>query len=179
MHPLKILKTHWKFYCSGYLWFSSVSMINFLFKMPGMVALIIVLFSDSANETAKRDLYGELDLLKIIPEHPNVVGLLGCCTRAEPLMVIVEYCSNGDLQGFLRSSRGIHERYYRTSYGASVPNLTAKMLLTFAWQICRGMAHLGTLKVNLFILRINFICPINIAWPSGKTCCCTAKRNRQ
>lgn len=90
----------------------------------------------------------ELNLLKLLPEHPNVVGLLGACTRAEPIYVIVEYCANGDLQGFLRSSRGIYERYYKTSYGGAVPNLTCKMLLTFAWQIAKGMNHLSSMKVR-------------------------------
>ena len=103
---------------------------------------------DTTNEAATKDLMAELHLLKLIPQHQNVVGLLGCCSYADPLYVIVEYCSNGDLQGFLRSSRGIYERYYRTSYGGAVPNLTCKMLLTFACQIAKGMNHLSSMKVS-------------------------------
>ena len=85
--------------------------------------------------------------MKQIPEHENVIRLLGCCTQREPLYVIVEFCANGDLQGLLRSSRGIYERYYKTCYGGSIPSLTSKMLLTFASQIANGMSHLSSMKV--------------------------------
>lgn len=120
---------------------------------------------DHTNDIATKDLIGELNLLKLIPEHPNVVGLLGCCTRSQPFYVIVEYCANGDLQGFLRSSRGIYERYYWSSYGGAVPNLTAKMLLTFAWQVAKGMSHLAGMKVNLFFYG-------NIPTVNSQTCFC-------
>lgn len=113
----------------------------------GQVTVAVKTVRDTTNEAATKDLVAELNLLKLIPEHQNVVGLLGCCSYADPLYVIVEYCSNGDLQGFLRSSRGIYERYYRTSYGGAVPDLTCKMLLTFAWQIAKGMNHLSSMKV--------------------------------
>ncbi len=120
-------------------------------------------FTDSENECARKDLYAELDMLKLLPEHPNVVSLLGCCTRSEPLMIIVEYCANGDLQGCLRSSRGITERYYRTTYGGTVPlKVTAKTLLTFAWQIATGMMHLASFKVTL--LQFNFTHILNRLW---------------
>lgn len=113
----------------------------------GQITVAVKTVRDSTNDAATKDLLAELQLLKLIPEHPNVVGLLGCCTRCDPLYVIVEYCANGDLQGFLRSSRGIYERYYKTSFGGAVPDLTSKMLLTFAWQVSKGMAHLSTMKV--------------------------------
>ena len=44
-----------------------------------LVFVIYLLENDS--ETARRDLLAELELLKLIEPHPNVIGLLGCCTR--------------------------------------------------------------------------------------------------
>jgi len=74
-------------------------------------------------------------------------GLLGCCTRNEPLMIIVEYCAHGDLQGFLRSSRGISESYYKSRYNPIGEKMTSKMLLNFALQISKGMSHLAAFKI--------------------------------
>ncbi|XP_065666186.1 fibroblast growth factor receptor 1 isoform X3 [Hydra vulgaris] len=111
------------------------------------VKVAVKIVRDHSNEAAKKDLLAELNLLKMIPEHENVIRLLGCCTRQDPLYVIVEFCANGDLQGLLRSSRGIYERYYKTCYGGSVPSLTSKMLLKFALQICKGMSQLSSMKV--------------------------------
>eukprot|EP00794_Sanderia_malayensis_P003560 gene3560-4064_t len=135
----------------------------------GRVKCAVKMVKDSDNECARKDLYAELDMLKLLPEHPNVVSLLGCCTRSEPLMIIVEYCTHGDLQGFLRNSRGISERYYSATYGDSPrPKVTAKMLLTFAWQIATGMQHLATFKVihrdlaaRNILVDENLICKIS------------------
>ena len=107
----------------------------------------VVFLLDNDNEFARKDLHAELDVLKLLPEHPNVVGLLGCCTHNEPLMIIVEYCAHGDLQGFLRSSRGISESYYKSTFHQIGQKLTSKMLLTFALQIAQGMSHLSAFKV--------------------------------
>lgn len=40
-----------------------------------------LIFAETDSETARKDLLAELELLKLIDPHPNVVGLLGCCTR--------------------------------------------------------------------------------------------------
>jgi len=113
----------------------------------GSVKVAVKIAKDSDNEVARKDLHAELDVLKLLPEHPNVVGLLGCCTRNEPLMIIVEYCAHGDLQGFLRSSRGISESYYKSRYNPIGEKMTSKMLLNFALQISKGMSHLAAFKI--------------------------------
>ena len=40
-----------------------------------------VFSAETDSDTAKKDLLAELELLKLIEPHPNVIGLLGCCTR--------------------------------------------------------------------------------------------------
>ena len=116
--------------------------------------MLSLLIKDDDNRNATKDLHAELGVLKLLPEHPNVVGLLGCCTRIEPLMIIVEYCTHGDLQGFLRSSRGISESYYKSKYHPIGRKMTSKMLLTFALQIAKGMSHLAAFKVYCRFLAL-------------------------
>lgn len=113
----------------------------------GIVKVAVKIPKENEAEHSRKDLYAELDVLKLLPAHPNVIGLLGCCTRVEPIMIIVEYCAYGDLQGFLRNSRGISESYYRATFHPTGKRMTAKMLLTFALQIAKGMSHLAAYKI--------------------------------
>ena len=45
----------------------------------------------------------EILIMKLAGSHQNIVSIIGCCTIgvARPLLV-VEYCSQGDLQTYLR-----------------------------------------------------------------------------
>ena len=106
---------------------------------------------DSDSEIARKDLNSELDMLKLLPEHPNVVSFLGCCTRNEPPLIIVEYCVYGDLQGFLRNSRGISESYYKSNFKQFEHKMTSKMLLNVALQVSTGMGYLAAFKVDCFL----------------------------
>jgi tyrosine-protein kinase receptor torso len=44
--------------------------------------------------------------MKSVRQHPYIVSLIGCMTegRAEGPLLVVEYCSRGDLQTYLRSA---------------------------------------------------------------------------
>ncbi|XP_066029394.1 fibroblast growth factor receptor 2 isoform X1 [Pocillopora verrucosa] len=113
----------------------------------GKMHVAVKIVKESDSETARRDLLAELELLKLIEPHPNVIGLLGCCTRQEPLMVIVEFCAYGDLQSYLRHCRGVEDKYYQDLYKVPIEKLGSRDLLSFAIQTARGMAHLAAMKV--------------------------------
>lgn len=113
----------------------------------GKMYVAVKIVKESDSETARRDLLAELELLKLIDPHPNVIGLLGCCTRQDPLMVIVEFCAFGDLQSYLRHCRGIEDKYYQDLYRVPIEKLGSRDLLSFAIQTARGMAHLAGMKV--------------------------------
>lgn len=48
-----------------------------------------------------RSFRAEMELMKSVGSHAHVVSLLGCCSGRTPL-IVVEYCSRGDLLTFLR-----------------------------------------------------------------------------
>lgn len=72
-----------------------------------------------------------------------------------PLLLIVEYAKYGSLRGFLRESRKagpgyVGSRGSRNSSYLDNPDeraLTMGDLISFAWQISRGMRYLAEMKV--------------------------------
>ena len=47
----------------------------------------------------------EINFMKTIGLHENVVTMLGCCTLYPPLCLLVEYIPHGDLLHYLRDLR--------------------------------------------------------------------------
>merc|ERR1711902_265932 len=102
---------------------------------------------ESASEKERKDLLQELEVMKMLKTHPNVVRLIGCCTQGPekaPIYVIMEFVAKGKLQEFLRKSRAEH--YYGNLYGSS-QKLTSRDLTQFAHHVARGMEYLSSKKV--------------------------------
>jgi fibroblast growth factor receptor 1 len=78
----------------------------FSFKgVEGISEVAVKTLKENAAEAERKDLLSELDVMKSLEPHVNVVRLLGCCTEKDPIFVIIEYVSQGKLQSFLRNSR--------------------------------------------------------------------------
>ena len=45
------------------------------------VYFVLAFFPASATDSEKQDLYQELEIMRKVPRHNNIVTLLGCCTR--------------------------------------------------------------------------------------------------
>lgn len=71
----------------------------------GISTVAVKTLKENASELEKNDLVSELQVMKSLETHVNVVRLLGCCADKEPLLVIMEYVNLGKLQAYLRSSR--------------------------------------------------------------------------
>lgn len=107
-------------------------------------------------------LLSEFQLLQEV-SHPNVIKLLGACIRGEPPLIIIEYCCYGSLRSYLRLSRKLEESSDLEIEG--VEPVTAKDVLSFLWQISKGMAYLAEIKLVHRDLALR-----NVLLAEGKVC---------
>ena len=70
-------------------------------------------------------------------------------------VMIMEYLACGDLLGYLRKSRGIHDKYHLGR--GSVPELEMYDLVLFAKQIAAGMVFLGSRGVSKHLTKIKLL----------------------
>ena len=61
--------------------------------------------SENARQDEIDDFKAEIDFMKTIGLHENIVTMLGCSTLYHPVCLIVEYVPHGDLLHYLRDLR--------------------------------------------------------------------------
>ncbi|KAK9880544.1 hypothetical protein WA026_011781 [Henosepilachna vigintioctopunctata] len=117
-----------------------------------------------------RQLQQEIEIMKNVGSHPNIVSMIGCVTQnvTNGPILIVEYCSMGDLLTYLRSVYAItskilneyyedvnhEERHFiNKSYDLNTNKSQAELflshedILSFGRQIALGMEYLSNQKV--------------------------------
>ncbi len=67
--------------------------------------LLPFLISERAGEEGRNQLLQEIDFMRQIGSHRNVLSMLGYWVKSEPIMLILEYVPYGDLLQWLRSKR--------------------------------------------------------------------------
>ena len=90
----------------------------------------------------------EMEVMKIIGTHLNIINLLGCCTQQGSLYVIVEFANHGNLRDYLRDKR-VSSGYERPIGQAPKDGISEKDLISFSYQVTRGMEYLASKKVNM------------------------------
>ena len=63
------------------------------------------LFKENATEEQRREFLDEIELMKKVGKHQNVLSFLGCWTTTKPLLLIIEYVAHGDMLHWLRRKR--------------------------------------------------------------------------
>ena len=58
---------------------------------------------DLVKEEDVHDFLQEIDLMKNIGKHENVIQMYGCCTTCRPICLVLEYAPGGNLLNYLRS----------------------------------------------------------------------------
>ncbi|XP_075223226.1 fibroblast growth factor receptor homolog 1-like isoform X2 [Lycorma delicatula] len=118
----------------------------------GISAVVAVkMLKEGHTDSEMMDLVSEMEMMKMIGKHRNIINLLGCCTQGGPLYVIVEFAPHGNLRDFLRQHRP--SSGYEPAIGTNNENgnlqsskntLTQKQLVSFAYQVARGMEYLAS-----------------------------------
>jgi len=63
----------------------------------------ILMHIDDPTVDDIKNFYREISMMKSAGQHPNIVSLIGYCTLYNKPLLVVEYCSKGDLQTYLRT----------------------------------------------------------------------------
>ncbi|XP_013389003.1 fibroblast growth factor receptor 1-like [Lingula anatina] len=102
---------------------------------------------DTSDTSLCSEMMKELKVMLKIQTHPNVVELLGSCTRDDAVpLIIVEYLPNGNLQDYLRNDRSKREVRYGNLHGIS-SSLTPHDLIKFALDVANGMSYLSSMAI--------------------------------
>ncbi|KAK3772749.1 hypothetical protein RRG08_013442 [Elysia crispata] len=119
----------------------------------------IKLVREGAPVSYKEDLVAEINLMKRIGNHPNIVGLIGACTLNEPIALVMEYVPYGNLHNFLKKCRmegdlrkrsdGPSEITYtviQDSGSLECGVVTPADMLSFARQVAMAMEYMTEKK---------------------------------
>ncbi|KAI9585855.1 hypothetical protein GQX74_001702 [Glossina fuscipes] len=123
------------------------------------------MLKQGANSVEYMALMSEFQLLQEV-SHPNVIKLLGACTKDDSPMIIIEYARYGSLRSYLRLSRKIEQ--CGVDFTDGIEPITECDILSFAFQICKGMTYLTEIKLvhrdlaaRNVLLAENKICKIS------------------
>uniref|UniRef100_A0A7N8YF57 Fibroblast growth factor receptor n=1 Tax=Mastacembelus armatus TaxID=205130 RepID=A0A7N8YF57_9TELE len=109
----------------------------------------VKMLKDDATDKDLADLISEMELMKVMDKHKNIINLLGVCTQDGPLYVLVEYASKGSLREYLRARRPPGMDYTFDVTKVPEEQLTFKDLLSCAYQVARGMEYLASKRGRL------------------------------
>ncbi|XP_073959114.1 fibroblast growth factor receptor homolog 1-like [Choristoneura fumiferana] len=84
----------------------------------------------------------EMEIMKMVGKHENIINLLGCCTQGGPLYVVVEYASNGCLRNYLKKHKP--DEKSDLIEGTELKRLTQQDLVDFSLQVAKGMEYLSS-----------------------------------
>ncbi|KAL9980673.1 hypothetical protein ACROYT_G009286 [Oculina patagonica] len=74
-------------------------------KAKSTKTVAVKMLQENATSDQKKDFLDEINLMKVVGSHKNIVSLIGCCIKSSPNFLIVEFASHGDLLCYLRARR--------------------------------------------------------------------------
>ena len=64
-----------------------------------------ILILATVSDTEEGEFLEEINLMKSIGSHKNIVNLIGASTQMKPFCIVLEYMPYGDLLHYLRKKR--------------------------------------------------------------------------
>ncbi|XP_005091416.2 tyrosine kinase receptor Cad96Ca [Aplysia californica] len=130
-------------------------------RSPGSTEVMRVIIKKLQGEASEKERHfftAELEVLKMLPAHANVIRLVGSYTTHEPWLMMMEQASEGTLQQFLQRHRPGHQQVMigrgdKASVSMRKQMLTAQKLLALAAQVASGLDHLEKFKLIYYRLR--------------------------
>ena len=71
---------------------------------------------DDPSEAQKEEFTFEIEQMKLLGSHKNVVSMVGCCTLENEMFLVIEYVPCGDLLTWLRRRRKKVKKRNKTHY---------------------------------------------------------------
>ena len=97
------------FIITSFAWLRSSQTLSICFSRLILTDILLFINSrfclENAGEEEKRQFLQEIDLMKDVGSHRNILSILGFWIRSEPIMLIMEYVPHGDLLKWLRNKR--------------------------------------------------------------------------
>ncbi|XP_062443732.1 fibroblast growth factor receptor 4 isoform X5 [Rhea pennata] len=106
------------------------------------VTVAVKMLKDNATDKDLADLISEMEMMKLMDKHKNIINLLGVCTQDGPLYVIVEFAAKGNLREYLRARRPPTPDYTFDITTMPEEQLSFKDLVSCVYQVARGMEYL-------------------------------------
>lgn len=112
------------------------------------------------EQQAKDEILKEIEIMKRVNEHPNVIKFLNTCVEPTKVLLIMEYAENGTLQSYLRKCR-----YTKDVVGGD--SVTSKELVKYSYHVAEGMNYIASkgivhrdLATRNVLLSKNNVCKI-------------------
>ncbi|GMR33801.1 hypothetical protein PMAYCL1PPCAC_03996, partial [Pristionchus mayeri] len=102
----------------------------------------VKILHENADAQSEYNFRSEIDIMKRIGYHERLVNMLACVTLSEPILLICEYCINGDLLKFMRKRRNF--MLENPDETAENKIITVEKQLMFAIQIAYGLEYLAS-----------------------------------
>ncbi|XP_072048335.1 uncharacterized protein [Amphiura filiformis] len=104
------------------------------------IPVAVKTLKSKATVEDKADFNTELETMKRIGRHRNIVSLIGACEHGGMLYVALVFVTFGDLRSYLRTTRRRDQR-------GATHRLQPTRLMSFALDVAKGMDHLSKLGI--------------------------------
>lgn len=129
--------------------------------LPSKDIVAVKMLKSSPGYADVKNFYGEIEVMKSVPRHPNIVGIVGHCTKnIFGLMLLTEYCSEGNLLNFLRNiyddqllepERSLATLKVEENERLRCPNVKANM--DFGDELRKDSAYASTASLRLSMVE--------------------------